>query len=64
VAFVTGAAFLHPLNKGPAMKSSIVFLMLCVLTGCAQHQRDLPPVSGDPRPVNSPAIIQELTKHV
>ncbi|AFI89712.1 hypothetical protein [Pectobacterium parmentieri] len=46
------------------MKSSLVFLMLCVLMGCAQRQRDLPPVSGDPQPVNSPAIIQELTKHV
>ncbi|PXW39074.1 hypothetical protein DFO54_12020 [Erwinia sp. AG740] len=46
------------------MKSSIVFLMLSILTGCAGHQRDLPPVSGDPQPVNSPAIIQELTTHV
>lgn len=46
------------------MKSSLVFLMLCVLTGCAQHQHDMTPVSGDPQPVNSPAIIQELTKHV
>jgi hypothetical protein len=46
------------------MKLSIVFLMLCVLTGCAQHNVTLPPVSGDPQPVNSPTIIQELTKHV
>lgn len=46
------------------MKSSIVFLMLCALTGCSQHQHDLSPVSGDPQPVNSPAIIQELTTHV
>ncbi|GLW36531.1 hypothetical protein Pcaca04_04670 [Pectobacterium carotovorum subsp. carotovorum] len=45
------------------MKSSLVFLMLCVLSGCAQHKGDLPPVSGDPQPVNSPAKIQELTKH-
>jgi len=37
---------------------------LCALTGCAQHQGDLPPVSGDPQPGNSPAIIQELTHHV
>lgn len=53
------------------MKFSILLLMLCALTGCAQHQGDLPPVSGDPQPVsgdpqpvNSPAIIQELTHHV
>lgn len=46
------------------MKSSLVFLMLCVLTSCVQHRHDLPPVSGDPQPINSPAIIQELTKHV
>ncbi len=46
------------------MKSSIVFLMLCVLTSCAQHKDDLPPVSGNPQPVNSPAIIEELIKHV
>ncbi|KHN92610.1 hypothetical protein [Pectobacterium actinidiae] len=46
------------------MKSSLVFLMLCVLTGCAPRPHDLMPVSGDPQPVNSPAIIQELTKHV
>ncbi|HHO8472806.1 hypothetical protein [Klebsiella pneumoniae] len=45
------------------MKFSIFLLMLCVLTGCAQLKGDLPPVSGDPQPVNSPAIIQELTKH-
>lgn len=46
------------------MKSSLVFLMLCVLSGCTQHKGDLPPVSGDPQPVNSPAMIQELTHHV
>ncbi|WP_323635262.1 hypothetical protein [Pectobacterium polaris] len=46
------------------MKSSLIFLMLCVLTGCAPRHHDLTPVSGDPQPVNSPAIIQELTKHV
>ncbi|MBM6612528.1 MULTISPECIES: hypothetical protein [Enterobacteriaceae] len=46
------------------MKSSLVFLMLCVLTGCTPRPHDLTPVSGDPQPVNSPAIIQELTKHV
>ena len=46
------------------MKFSILFLVLCALTGCAQHQGDLPPVSGDPQQVNSPAIIQELTHHV
>lgn len=46
------------------MKSSIIILVLCVLTGCAQHQRNLPPVSGAPQPVNSPAIIQELTHRV
>jgi hypothetical protein len=55
---------LHPLNKGPDMKLSIVFLMLCALMGCVQHKATLPPVSGDPQPVNSPTIIQELTKHV
>ncbi|CAM3604270.1 hypothetical protein SB6411_02895 [Klebsiella spallanzanii] len=46
------------------MKFSIILLMLCALTGCAQHQGDLPPVSGETAPVNSPAIIQELTRHV
>lgn len=46
------------------MKFSIFLLMLCALTGCAQHQGDLPPVSGELEPVNSPAIIQELTNHV
>ncbi len=46
------------------MKFSILLLVLCALVGCAQHQGDLPPVSGDPQPVNSPAIIQELTHHV
>ncbi|SCX56562.1 hypothetical protein SAMN02927897_03318 [Kosakonia sacchari] len=45
------------------MKFSIVFLMLCILSGCAQFQHDLPAVSGDLQPINSPAIIQELTKH-
>ena len=45
------------------MKSSIAFLMLCVLAGCAQYPSRLPTVSGDPQPVNSPAIIQELTKN-
>ncbi len=46
------------------MKLSIAFLMLCALMGCTQHNVTLPPVSGDPKPVNSPAIIQELTKYV
>ncbi|EMD1656755.1 hypothetical protein WJF72_003324 [Klebsiella aerogenes] len=46
------------------MKFSILLLVLCALTGCAQHQGNLPPVSGDPQPVNSPAMIQELTHHV
>ncbi|WP_374748758.1 hypothetical protein [Klebsiella variicola] len=46
------------------MKFSIFLLMLCALTGCSQRQGDLPPVSGEPEPVNSPAIIQELTHHV
>ncbi|KHS91011.1 conjugal transfer protein [Pectobacterium brasiliense] len=46
------------------MRSSLIFLMLYVLTGCTQRPHDLTPVSGDPQPVNSPAIIQELTKHV
>lgn len=46
------------------MKFSILLLVLFALTGCAQHQGGLPPVSGDPQPVNSPAIIQELTHHV
>ncbi|WP_369790319.1 hypothetical protein [Rouxiella sp. WC2420] len=46
------------------MKFSILLLVLCALTGCAQHQGDLPPVSGDSQPVNSSAIIQELTHHV
>lgn len=46
------------------MKFGILLLVLCALTGCAQHQGDLPPVSGDLLPVNSPAMIQELTHHV
>ena len=46
------------------MKFSILLLMLCARTGCAQHQGILPPVAGDPQPVNSPAIIQEQTHHV
>ncbi|MCE9858539.1 hypothetical protein [Raoultella planticola] len=46
------------------MKFSIFLLMLCALTGCAQHKGNLPQVSGEPQPVNSPAIIQELTHHV
>ncbi|MFE8104419.1 hypothetical protein RBA71_23430 [Brenneria goodwinii] len=46
------------------MKSSLFLLMLCALTGCAQHNDSLPPVSGTTQPVNSPAIIQELTNHV
>lgn len=46
------------------MKFSILLLVLCALTGCVQHQGDLPPVSGAPQPVNSPAMIQELTHHV
>jgi len=45
------------------MKYSIPFLVLWLLSGCA-HQNHLPPVSGNPEPVNSPAIIQELTNHV
>lgn len=45
------------------MKSSLLLLMLCALTGCVQHG-GLPPVSGDVQPVNSPAIIQEMTNHV
>lgn len=45
------------------MKSCIVFLMLCALSGCAQHKGNFPPVSGDPQPVNSPAMIQELTQN-
>jgi hypothetical protein len=64
MATAIGMVFLSSTNTGIDMKSSLVFLMLCVLTGCAQHRHDLPPVSGDPQPVNSPAIIQELTKHV
>lgn len=43
------------------MKFSIFLLILCVLAGCAQHKGNLPPVSGSPQSVNSPAIIQELT---
>ncbi|EJD6309538.1 hypothetical protein M0K57_RS02745 [Raoultella ornithinolytica] len=46
------------------MKFSILLLVLYALSGCTQHHGDLPPVSGDPQPVNSPAIIQELTHHV
>ncbi|XBS69162.1 hypothetical protein ABK905_22260 [Acerihabitans sp. KWT182] len=46
------------------MKPSIFLLMLCALMGCTQHNVTLPPVSGEPQPVNTPAIIQELTSHV
>ena len=46
------------------MKYGITLLMLCLLAGCAQRNTQLPPVSGNPEPVNSPAIIQELTPHV
>lgn len=45
------------------MKFSITFLMLCLLTGCAQHN-DMAPVSGNEEPVNTPAIIQELSHNV
>ncbi|WP_413724825.1 hypothetical protein [Sodalis sp. RH16] len=45
------------------MKFSL-FLLLCVLTGCAHHTAPLPAVSGTPEPVNSPSLIQELTRHV
>lgn len=46
------------------MKYGIALVMLCLLAGCAQQQQPLPPVSGNPEPVNSPAIVQELTAHV
>lgn len=46
------------------MKFSILLLVLCALSGCVHHLGHLPPVSGDPQPVNSPAMIQELTHHV
>lgn len=46
------------------MKPSLFLLLLCALIGCARHNDDLPPVSGDREPVNSPAIIQEVTAHV
>lgn len=45
------------------MKYSLPFLVIWLLTACS-HQNHLPPVSGDPQPINSPAIIQELTKNV
>jgi hypothetical protein len=45
------------------MKLSIFLLMLYALMGCAQHKDTLPPVSGEPQPVNTPALIQELTNH-
>ncbi|WP_413740324.1 hypothetical protein ACL2XQ_09710 [Sodalis sp. RH14] len=45
------------------MKLSIFLLMLCALMGCTQHNATLPPVSGEPQPVNSPSIIPELTNH-
>ncbi|GBO48481.1 hypothetical protein MFFDBJGM_01493 [Pectobacterium versatile] len=46
------------------MKASLFLLLLCAFIGCARHNDDLPPVSGDREPVNSPAIIQEVTAHV
>lgn len=45
------------------MKYSITLWMLCLLAGCAQQHKTVPPVSGNPEPVNSPAMIQELTPH-
>ena len=45
------------------MKYSISLLMLCLLAGCVQQKPTVPPVSGNPEPVNSPAMIQELTPH-
>jgi len=55
--------FLSPLNRGIDMKFSLLLLILCALTGCVRHNGGLPPVSGEPQPVNSPTTIQELTKH-
>lgn len=46
------------------MKYSILILMLCTLTGCAQKRDFLPGVSGEPEPVNTPAMIKELSKNV
>lgn len=43
------------------MKYSIIFMMLCALMGCAQQKDALPKVSGTAEPVNSPAIMEELT---
>ncbi|HFE9149550.1 TPA: hypothetical protein ACGAUW_005639, partial [Klebsiella pneumoniae] len=51
-------------HRKNTMKYGITLLMLCLLAGCAQRNTQLPPVSGNPEPVNSPAIIQELTPHV
>lgn len=45
------------------MKFSLLLLMLCALAGCVRHNGGLPPVSGEPQPVNSPTTIQELTNH-
>lgn len=45
------------------MKYGITLWMLCLLAGCAQQNTPVPPVSGHPEPVNSPAMIQELTPH-
>jgi uncharacterized protein YceK len=42
------------------MKTFIIFMMLCTLSGCAQQRNVQPGVSGPLRPINSPAIMQEL----
>lgn len=41
------------------MKRLIAFILLCALSGCAT-QNNLPAVSGQPEPVNSPQIMKEF----
>lgn len=42
------------------MKPFIIFMMLCTLTGCAQHNPFPPDVSGKSEVINTPAIMQEV----
>ncbi|WP_275234099.1 hypothetical protein [Pantoea ananatis] len=42
------------------MKRFIAFILLCALSGCASQNNNLPAVSGQPEPVNSPQIMKEF----
>lgn len=42
------------------MNRFIIFMMVCILAGCAQKNHFPPDVSGSLQPVNSSSIMQEL----